>query len=348
MGFHENGLPAFITFVKESYSVIMEIIIPPVDKHLLETELTESKFVRNTNNGQNKIYIFTAHDSPNLMKVLGRVREITFRDAGGGPGKSIDIDEFDVMEEPFHQLIVWDPADHEIVGGYRFIHGKDIPCNANGFLNSATAELFEISHKFIRDYLPYSIELGRSFVQPEYQPTVNFRKGMYSLDNLWDGLGAMIVENPDVRYFFGKMTMYPQYNKAARDVVLYFLRRFFPDNENLMTPKFQLTTQTSEDILKNIFNAASFEENYKVLVHEVRQSGELVPPLVNAYMNLSATMRTFGTSINHGFGDVEETGIMIKIDDIYPRKKERHLKTYIQRLSFRGFRWKRKRERTQA
>ncbi len=323
----------------------METIIPPVDRHLIEAELTDSKFVRNTNNGQNKIFIFTAHDSPNLMKELGRLREITFRDAGGGTGKAIDIDEYDVMEEPFHQLIVWDPNDHAIIGGYRFIHGKDIPCQSNGCLSSATAELFDFSHKFIRDYLPYSIELGRSFVQPEYQPTVNLRKGMFSLDNLWDGLGAMIIENPDVRYFFGKMTMYPDYNKTARDLVLYFLRKFFPDNEHLMTPRFVVQYETAEEILINTFNAPSFEENYKILVHQVRHLGEFVPPLVNAYMNLSATMRTFGTSTNPGFGDVEETGIMIKIDDIYPRKKERHLKTYIQRLSFRGFRWTWKKDR---
>jgi hypothetical protein len=321
---------------------MMEPIIPPVDRHLLDAELTDFKFVRNTNNGRNKIYIFTAHDSPNLMRELGRMREITFRDAGGGTGKPVDIDEFDVMEEPFHQLIVWDPAEHEIVGGYRFIHGKDLPCDSQGHLDSATADLFRFSHKFIRDYLSWSIELGRSFVQPEYQPTVNFRKGMYSRDNLWDGLGAIIVENPDVNYFFGKMTMYPQYNKKARDIVLYFLRKFFPDHEGLMFPRETVTLETSEQELDSIFNAPGFEENYKILVHQVRSLGELVPPLVNAYMNLSSTMRTFGTAINPGFGDVEETGIMIKIDDIYPRKKERHLKTYIQRLSFRGFRWTRK------
>jgi hypothetical protein len=323
----------------------MENIIPPVDRHLLEAELTESKFVRNTNNGQNRIFIFTAHDSPNLMRELGRLREITFRDAGGGTGKALDIDEFDVMEEPFHQLIVWDPSDHQIVGGYRFIHGKDIPCMSSGCLSSATAELFDFSHKFIRDYLPISIELGRSFVQPEYQPTVNLRKGMYSLDNLWDGLGAMIIENPDISYFFGKMTMYPQYNRTARDLVIFFLRTFFPDNENLLCPKQSVVINTPLDYLKSVFNAPTFEENYKILVHEVRRHGELVPPLVNAYMNLSSTMRTFGTSVNPGFGEVEETGIMIRIDDIYPRKKERHLKTYIQRLSFRGFRWTRKKDR---
>lgn len=321
----------------------MEPIIDPVDPQLLQEELTEQKFVRNTNNGYNKIYIFSAHDSPNLMRELGRLREITFRDSGGGTGKEVDIDEYDIMSVPFHQLIVWDPVDQQIVGGYRFVHGKDLPFDEKGKLISATAELFDFSPRFLRDYLSESIELGRSFVQPNYQPTYNFRKGMYSLDNLWDGLGAMIIDNPDVKYFFGKMTMYPQYNRTARDIVLRFLQIYFPDPEHLMRPVYPVVPETSEEMLSNVFTGATFEENYKILVQTVRKYKENVPPLVNAYMNLSPTMRTFGTSMNPFFGDVEETGILIHINDIYPRKKERHLKTYIERLStLRNIRWRRK------
>ncbi|HNW74031.1 MAG TPA: GNAT family N-acetyltransferase [Bacteroidales bacterium] len=322
----------------------MEPIIDPVDKRILEAELTESMFLRNTNNGHNKIFVFNAHDAPNLMCELGRLREISFRDAGGGTGKSLDIDEFDTMEIPFHQLIVWDPVEMEIIGGYRFIHGRDIVCEQKGCVHSATAELFDFSNRFIHDLLPDSIELGRSFVQPNYQPLVNFRKGMYSLDNLWDGLGAMIIENPDVKYFFGKMTMYPQYNKEARDIVQFFLRKYFPDNETLMTPREPIVKVTPDAMISEIFSGVTYEENYRRLIQEVKRRGEFVPPLVNAYMNLSPTMRTFGTAINHGFGDVEETGILININDIYPRKKERHLKTYIQRLSaLKGLRWRRRR-----
>ncbi|HZX62840.1 MAG TPA: GNAT family N-acetyltransferase [Bacteroidales bacterium] len=311
----------------------MEPIIPPVDKALLKEELAEAHFVRNTNNGRNKIYIFTAHSSPNLMREVGRLREDTFRDAGGGTGKAIDIDEYDIAEKPFIQLIVWNPIDKDIVGGYRFIHGKNIPCNKHGALNSATAELFDFSDHFVRDYLPVSIELGRSFVQPEYQPTINFKKGMYSLDNLWDGLGAMIIDNHDVKYFFGKMTMYPDYNRTARDIILYFLKKYFPDHEQLMTPKKPVQMETDEQYLESFFTGADYQENYKILVHEIRNHNEHIPPLVNAYMNLSPTMTTFGTAINHEFGEVEETGIMIKIPDIYPRKKERHLTTYMRRFS---------------
>lgn len=311
----------------------METIIPPLDKALLEEELAEAHFVRNTNNGHNKIFIFTAHSSPNLMREVGRLREDTFRDAGGGTGKSIDIDEYDTAEKPFIQLIVWNPAEKDIVGGYRFIHGKNIPYKENGSLMSATAELFDFSNHFVRDYLPVSIELGRSFVQPEYQPTINFKKGMYSLDNLWDGLGAMIIDNPDVQYFFGKMTMYPEYNRTARDIILYFLNKYFPDGEKLMTPKKAVQMETDKNYLEGIFTGKDFKENYKILVHEIHRYNEHIPPLVNAYMNLSPTMTTFGTAINHEFGEVEETGIMIKIPDIYQRKKERHLTTYIRRFS---------------
>ena len=311
----------------------MNPIISPVEKGLLEEELIESTFVRNTNNGHNKIFIFNAHDSPNLMREVGRLREITFRDAGGGTGKEVDIDEFDLADPPFQQLIVWNPLEKEIIGGYRFIHGRQISCNLKGCLNSPTAELFSFSDKFVRDYLFQSIELGRSFVQPEYQPTINLKKGLYSLDNLWDGLGAMIIDHPDIKYFFGKMTMYPDYNRTARDIVLQFLKKYFPDNEHLMTPKVPLKTETEAELLENLFKGISYAENYKILVHEVRARGENIPPLVNAYMNLSPTMITFGTSLNHEFGEVEETGIMISIHDIYPGKKERHLTTYMRRFS---------------
>ena len=321
----------------------MDPIIDPVEISQILEELTESKFVRNTNNGKRQIYVFTAHDSPALMREVGRLREITFRDAGGGTGKSVDIDPYDTDENPFQQLIVWDPSDQAIVGGYRFIHGKEIPCNEKGCINSATGELFSFTARFIRDYLPEAIELGRSFVQPAYQPTFNLKKGMYSLDNLWDGLGAMIIDNPDVRYFFGKMTMYPSYNRTARDIILYFLERFFPDTQQLMTPFHPVKPETPEDFLSRVFSASSFEENYKILVQTIRKYHETVPPLVNAYMSLSPTMMTFGTAINREFGDVEETGILIHIEDIYPRKKDRHLSTYIQRLSaLRNWRWRRK------
>jgi len=307
----------------------MENIIAPVKKDLLVQELTDNKFIRETNNGNNKIYIVNYHNSPHVLNEIGRLREITFRDAGGGTGKSCDLDIFDICDYPYSQLIVWNPEDKEIVGGYRFIKCADVKLDKNGQPELSTSEIFHFSDQFIKNYLSQTFELGRSFVQPAYQPMVDFRKGMYSLDNIWDGLGAIIVDNPELKYFFGKITMYPHFNVFARDMILFFLNKYFGDEGNMITPKFPLESQTRTEVLESIFYADNYVDNYKILVQEVRKQKENVPPLVNAYMNLSATMKFFGTSINSHFGEVEETAILISVDDIYDMKKDRHLNSYI-------------------
>ncbi len=306
----------------------METIIPPVDRTLLKKELTDKLFVRDTNNGQNQIYIFTHHQAPNLMRELGRLREVTFRDASGGTGKCCDIDEYDTAKTPFKQLIVWNPEDEEIVGGYRFIVGHEVDNDKNGHPLTPTGHLFEFSEKYIKKYWPETFELGRSFVQPIYQPTVNLRKGMYSLDNLWDGLGAITILHPEVKYFFGKITMYPSYDSFARDMILFFMHKYFPDKEKLVLPREPLQLQTREKVLESIFSGANYDEDYRILVQKVRRLNEQIPPLVNAYMNLSGSMRVFGTAINESFGNVEETAIMVTIADIYDYKKDRHISTF--------------------
>lgn len=306
----------------------METIISPVDKRLLVKELNEKTFLRNTNNGNNEIYLVTDSDSPNVVREIGRLREVTFRDAGGGTGKDIDIDSYDIGEHAFKQLVLWDPEENELIGGYRFIHCKDLGFDDKGNVLSPTARLFTYSQKFIDNYFSHTIELGRSFVQPLYQPSFNIRRGMYALDNLWDGLGAVLVDNNDIKYMFGKVTMYTHFDTLARDMILFFLNKYFPDHEKLIYPNEALKLETSSKILDNIFCGCNYDEDYKTLIQKVRKLGENVPPLINAYMNLSSTMKSFGTAVNHHFGEVEETGILITVDDIFPIKKERHLTTY--------------------
>lgn len=92
----------------------------------------------------------------------------------------------------------------------------------------STEHYFRFSDRFRDEFLPYTIELGRSFVQPLYQGIRQNPKGLYSLDNLWDGLGALVITNPDMKYFFGKVTMYGDYNREARDILLYFLKNISP------------------------------------------------------------------------------------------------------------------------
>lgn len=303
----------------------METIISPIARDVLEKELTPDKLIKKTNAGNNLIYVVNYQNSPNVTREIGRLREITFRDAGGGTGKSCDLDSYDYGDNCFQQLIVWNPVDKEIVGGYRYLHCKELKPDKNGSYNTPTFKLFNYSKKFFDEFLPYTIELGRSFVQPNYQPTNNIRKGMYSLDNIWDGLGAVIMQNPDAKYYFGKITMYPSYNAKARDLILFFMQKYFADKENLVTPIEPLTLTTDLSELESTFINGVYEKDYKILIQKVRALGESIPPLVNAYMNLSSTMKFFGTSINEGFGQVEESGILITIGDIYGMKIERHL-----------------------
>ena len=306
----------------------MEQIIEPVDKVLLENELTDDKFIRETNNGGNVLYTFTAHDSPNLMREIARLRELSFRTAGGGTGKSMDIDKYDTSENPYKQLIVWDPKDREILGGYRY-HTVD---SSNGNeMNLSTTALFNFSEKFTAEYVPHLIELGRSFVQPRYQSSKRREKGLYALDNLWDGLGALVVSNPGVKYFFGKVTMYRNANRKGRDMLLYFMEKYFSDHDKLVTPKIPVPVEINRDEMAAIFCGKDYKEDYKILSKEIRALGESIPPLINSYMNISPSMKMFGTVVNPYFGDVEETGIMITISDIYKNKVERHILSFIKR-----------------
>ncbi len=306
----------------------MEKIIPAIPREKLIEELTEEKFIRKTNNADNLLFVVDYHDSPNTMKEIGRLRELSFRAAGGGTGKSIDIDDYDKGEITYKQLIVWDPSENEILGGYRFHICNEDNCIVDGSVNLATAKLFKFSEKFKKEYLPHTIELGRSFVQPKYQSTNRMSKALYALDNLWDGLGTLVIDHPDKEYFFGKVTMYRNYNQRARNLILYFLEKHFPDEENMITPYKPLETYMDREDMKNIFTGSNYLEDYKILSQKVRAFGENIPPLINAYMNLSPSLKTFGTVINPYFGNVEETAIMITINDLYKQKLERHVSSY--------------------
>lgn len=307
---------------------MLESVIDEVPVELLEKELNESTFLRKANKGGNELYVVDAHTAPNTMREIGRLRELAFRAGGGGTGLSCDIDEFDTMTPPCRQLVVWDPETRQIIGGYRFILGKDIVTMSDGSPRIATAHLFRFSPEFMRDYLPYTIELGRSFVRIEAQATRQ-SKAIFALDNLWDGLGALTVIYPEIKYLFGKVTMYPEYITECRDMILYFLHKHFPDPDNLVTPIEPLPQTPDLKALAAAFpEGTGFKDDYKSLNRLIREHGINIPPLVNAYMNLSPTMKVFGTAINREFGDVEETGILITIDEIFDEKKKRHIETF--------------------
>ena len=305
------------------------MIIQPIEKEVLKRELTPELQLRMTNKSHNEIYVITAHNAPNVMKEIGRLREIAFREAGGGTGKAMDIDEFDTCENCYKQLIVWNPEEEEIIGGYRYLEGTDWELDEKGQPKLATSHMFHFSEKFLKEYMPYTIELGRSFVSLPYQSSRMGAKSLFALDNLWDGLGALTVIKPNVRYFFGKFTMYPSYIRRGRDMILYFLHKHFADKESLIVPMKPLEIEADPKELEQLFCEKEFKKDYLILNSEIRKLGYNIPPLVNAYMSLSPTMKLFGTAINYGFGDVEETGILIAIEEIFEQKRVRHIDSFI-------------------
>ena len=307
----------------------MKPIIPPIDREILKKELTEDKFLRPTNKAHNNIYVITAHNSPNVMREIGRLRELSFRTSGGGTGEEIDLDEYDFMDKPYYQLIVWDPTGEEIVGGYRYLAGSDVDLDDEGQPKFVMSHLFTFSTKFIKEYLPYTIELGRAFVQPDYQTSKMGMKSLFALDNLWDGLGALTHTVKNARYFIGKVTIYEHYPVIARELIYEYMYRYFPDPDKMIIPKDIIhVSKKSTQIALEIFTGNDSSSDYKALQKAIRAEGEIIPPLFNAYIGLSHTMRFFGSIFDPDFGSVYETGIMITIADLLETKHKRYIEPY--------------------
>ena len=301
----------------------MKEIIPPVETSLLVSEL-EGHLLRPSNKADNLIYDITAHECPNVMREIARLREISYRDGGGATGNEMDIDEMDTMAKPYHQLIVWDPEHQQIIGGYRYLIGTDAEIrDGQPFITSA--HLFRYSERFIREYLPYTIEFGRAFVQPMYQKREMGVKALFALDNIWDGIGAVLYNHPEVRWMIGKVTIYPDYNVTARDLIYEYLRRYHAGEEGLFGPYHPLAISP---LALSPFTGDDKQENYHILQRAVREQGTVIPPMFSAYLNLTNDLLFFGNAINDELANVYETGIMVDIKTVYPEKLERYMAPY--------------------
>lgn len=304
-------------------------IISRVDRALIKKELTPSCMLRKTNRAGNEIYIVNNENAPNVIREIGRLREIAFRAGGGGTGLSMDVDRFDL--DPaygYKQLVLWDPVAEEILGGYRFVLGSNAVFDNTGQPIITSSHMFKFSRKFIKHYLPLAIELGRSFVSLEYQSTRAGSKSIYALDNLFDGIGALMVLYNEKKYLFGKMTIYPDYPREALDMIMVFLRKYFPDHQRLIKLALPVKPEHPQKY-RPLFKGKTYKEGYKILNSEIRKMGLNIPPLVNSYMNLSPTMKYLGTGINDEFADVYDSGILVSFEDLYPEKKQRHVDSFI-------------------
>ena len=320
----------------------MNTIIDPVPVELLKAELTKSKKLEDTNKGHNELYVVSWQDSPNVVTEIGRLREMTFRAAGGSTGNAVDLDEYDKMEKPYKQLIVWDPDNEAIVGGYRFFFGSDATFDEKGQPIMASSHQFHFSQKFIDEYLPHVLELGRNFVAPAYQSSKNGSKSIFALDNLWDGLVALIMKNQNLLYFFGKITIYPSYDHISRDLIYHFLWKHYGDKDELVRPWDDLAVMpdSDPDLMNLIVKRDDLAEDYKLLREAVRLRGVNVPPNVTAYISITSEMLMFGTAVNRLMHNIEDTAVLIPFDTIYHEKKMRHIGAYLRFINAR----KRKKE----
>jgi len=309
----------------------MNTIIDPVPVELIKAELTKSKKLEDTNKGHNELYIVTWQDSPNVVTEIGRLRELAFRNAGGSTGNAVDLDEYDKMENPYKQLIVWDPDNEAIIGGYRFIFGSDAKFDDNGQPILASSHQFRFSKKFINEYLPHVMELGRNFVSPEYQSSKNGAKSIFAFDNLWDGLVALIMKHPGMLYFFGKITLYPSYDPIAKDLIYHFLWKHFGDKDELVRPWDDQSIMPASDpkLMDLVVNKDDLLEDYKLLKAAARMRGVNVPPNVTAYISITSQMLMFGTAVNRLMHNIEDTSVLIPFDSIYSEKKRRHIGAFL-------------------
>lgn len=286
----------------------------------------EGHLLRPSNKADNLIYDITAHECPNVMREIARLREISYRDGGGATGREMDIDAMDTMVKPYHQLIVWDPVNRQIIGGYRYLLGKDAEIR-DGQPYITSAHLFHYTERFIRDFLPSTIEFGRAFVQPMYQKREMGVKALFALDNIWDGLGAIMHNHPNLRYMIGKVTIYPSYNATARELIYNYLDLYHRGEEGLFAPYHPVPVQALD---ASPFSGDDKQENYHILQRAVREQGTVIPPMFSAYLNITNDLQFFGNAINDELANVYETGIMVDLDTVYQEKKERYITPYIQ------------------
>ena len=304
-------------------------IIDPIDVQLLKSELNEKTFLRNTNRGDNEIYVVNNETAPNVLKEIGRLREVSFRAVGGGSGTECDLDHFDLEDKACFQLVLWNPEADEIIGGYRFTRWALASFHENGQPYVNTEHLFDFSQKFIDEYFPSCIEMARAFIQPKYQSAQGGRKALFALDNLWDGIGGLVATDPSVKYLAGKVTIYSTSPDMSRKAMIYYLDKYFGDREGLLVSKRgEKCTEEEAAFFDQMFNAEDYKENYKILNNYVKSMDDNIPPLIHSYINLSPSMKTFGTTFDPDFGDCYDTAMMITIADIYPEKYERYIASY--------------------
>ncbi len=294
-------------------------IIHPIEKVLLKKELNDAKLLGKTRDGKH-LLITTLQESPNVLKEIARLREVTFRKVGEGTGKVLDMDKYDKY---YKHIVVWDDDALEIVGSYRIGFGKEImdKYGENGFY---TTELFENEPDFVKEVMPIGAELGRSFVQKKYWNT-------QALHVLWLGIGAFLADNPDIKYLFGPVTISNNYPDAAKKLMVYYFNKWYgPQKYKAKGTEEFVLTKSDIDRYDEVFTGETYREDFRTLKNLLKPFGFSVPILFKHYTELcqgdGAQFLCFNIDVD--FESCVDGYLLIEVDKIRQDKKDRYINVF--------------------
>lgn len=294
-------------------------VIQPVDKQKIKMQLNNSEFIGQTTDGK-KIYLVNYNNGQDVVREIARLREITFRKVGEGTGRSKDFDSYD---KHYKHLVLWDDDNLEIVGAYRFAFGQEVLTNI-GVQGFYTSSLFDFSEDFVK-IIPQSIELGRSFIQSKYWNSM-------ALDYLWQGIGKVLLNNTQIRYLFGPVSMSNNYSEEAKNLIVYFFSKWFSRNDNLVLPKnkFSLSEKKITE-LKELFNLNNYEQELKILKSQLKILGFSVPVLFKQYSDICHRdgVNFVDFSIDPDFNNCIDAFIVLDLNFIKEAKRVRYLKQMV-------------------
>ncbi len=290
-------------------------IVHPTDKKLILNDINAAEVLGETDD-KIKILLVRFEAAPALMREIGRLRELTFRKVGEGTGRKIDLDEFDAY---YLHIVLWDPKALEVVGAYRLAAGDEVYAK-RGTSGFYTSTLFRYTEEFEK-YLPEALELGRSFVQPAYWNS-------QALDYLWHGIGAFLAARPQYNYLFGPVSVSASYSAEARELLVYFYRKWFGAENSPVRAKHRFSFHKgAEAKIANVLQSADYKQAFKELKQNLKHYGYAVPTLYKQYTELcdEGGVNFFDFGIDKDFNDSLDGFIFLKIAGIKEAKLERYV-----------------------
>lgn len=292
-------------------------LIDPVPPEALEEELGKDKLILSFRGVE--VYALAGEEAPRTMREIGRIREREFRAVGAGRDVETDLDDLDFGLGAYRQLIAWDPEQRELVGAYRYLLCADASGDPS-LARMRTARLFDFSPAFVRDYLPYAVELGRSVVNREAKRAI---MGLYTV---WSGLGALMKEYADLRYFFGNFSVYSSYPRRARELLLRFLELNYGERIGLLRPKAGLEWEYERAGAFPFVGDKSAD--HSALVAEFSALGQSVPPILLSYLGATDDLRYLGTARDADFGGALECAILVPFATVNEKARSRFIDSY--------------------